>query len=44
MLCAMVVWMIAVEDGPNDVSSLGVLLGALIVILGFEGARWRNGK
>jgi len=43
VLTAMVVWLLVVEDGPNDIPALGTILGAMLVLLGFEGARWRSG-
>jgi len=32
----LLVWIVVVEDGPNDLAAVGTLLGALLVLLGFE--------
>ena len=40
VILGLLVWLVVVETGPNDVSTVGTLLGSLIVILGF--AQWRK--
>ena len=40
VILGLLVWLVVVETGPNDVSTVGTLLGCLIVILGF--AQWRK--
>jgi hypothetical protein len=40
VILGLLVWLVVVETGPNDVSTVGTLLGSLIVILGF--ATWRK--
>jgi hypothetical protein len=40
VILSLLVWLVVVEPGPNDVSAVGTLLGSLIVILGF--ATWRK--
>lgn len=38
-------WVIVVEGGPHDIATVGTLIGALLVLLGFEaGVRWPGGK
>lgn len=38
-------WSIVVESGPTDIATVGTLIGALLVLLGFEaGLRWPGGK
>lgn len=47
VICALLVWVVAVEEGPNDIATLGSLLGALMVLLGFAALVQfppRNGK
>ena len=29
-------WLVVVEDGPNDIATIGTTLGALLVLLGYE--------
>lgn len=36
VILAMLVWLIVFESGPNDTGAIGTLLGAALVILGFE--------
>jgi hypothetical protein len=41
VLCALLVWVVAVESGPNDVATVGTLGGMLLVLLGVEAlTRW----
>jgi hypothetical protein len=35
VLSALLVWVVVVEEGPNDLGAIGSLLGALMVLLGF---------
>ena len=32
----LLVWIVVVEEGPNDTGAVGTLVGALLVLLGFE--------
>ena len=36
VILALLVWLVAVEDGPTDTGAVGTLAGAMLVILGFE--------
>lgn len=41
VVCVLMVWVVAVESGPNDVATAGLLGGMLLVLLGFEAlTRW----
>ena len=35
MLGFLLVWLVVIEDGPNDVAAIGTVLGGLMVVLGF---------
>jgi hypothetical protein len=35
VIAALLVWVVVVEDGPNDLAAIGTLLGSLMVLLGF---------
>ena len=36
VLSTLLVWVVVVEAGPNDLGAMGTLLGSLLVLLGFE--------
>jgi hypothetical protein len=41
VICALLVYVIVGETGPNDVATTGTLGGMLLVLLGFEAlVRW----
>jgi hypothetical protein len=40
VILGLLIWVFVVEDGPTDASTVGTLLGSLIVILGF--AQWHR--
>ena len=41
VVCSLMVWVVVVEGGPNDLGALGALIGALLVLLGFGAlVRW----
>jgi hypothetical protein len=41
VLAALLVWVVAVEAGPNDLGATGTLGGMLLILLGFEAiTRW----
>lgn len=41
VICALMVWVVAFEAGPNDIATTGTLGGMLLVLLGFEAlTRW----
>jgi hypothetical protein len=41
VLSALLVWVVVVEAGPNDLGATGTLGGMLLVLLGFEAlVRW----
>jgi len=43
VLACLLVWLVVIEDGPNDLPTIGTVLGAMLVALGFEaGIRWRQ--
>lgn len=43
VICALLVWVVAVEQGPNDLGATGTLGGMLLVLLGFEAlTRWQR--
>ena len=45
LLLALLFWLVVLEDGPNDLAAIGTLVGALLVLLGFEaGIRIPPGK
>jgi predicted phosphohydrolase len=35
VLSGLLVWVVVVEEGPNDLGAIGSLLGAMMVLLGF---------
>jgi predicted phosphohydrolase len=35
VLAGLLVWVVVVEEGPNDLGAIGSLLGAMMVLLGF---------
>lgn len=45
VLLALLAWVIVGDNTPGDIGTLGTLVGALLVTLGFEaGIRWPGGK
>jgi hypothetical protein len=36
VILVLLAWLVVFEDGPNDTGAIGTLIGALLVILGFE--------
>ena len=40
VLLGLLVWLVVVETGPNDVSAMGTIVGSLLVVLGF--AQWKR--
>lgn len=43
VICALLVWVIVAEQGPNDLPTAGTLGGMLLVLLGFEAlTRWQR--
>ena len=41
ILATLLVWVVAVEEGPNDLGAIGTIGGMLLVLLGFEAIlRW----
>ncbi len=46
LIGSLLVWVIVTEKGAtHDIATIGTLVGALLVLLGFEaGVRWPGGK
>ena len=36
VIAALLAWVVVFEEGPNDLGAMGTLIGALLVLLGFE--------
>lgn len=44
IVLTLIAWLVVFEPGSNDLATIGTLIGALLVILGFEaGLRWPGG-
>ena len=44
LVLVLLAWLVIFEPGPNDLGAVGTLVGAMLVILGFEaGLRWPGG-